>query len=74
MSKNVLNGMFGLTGMLLKPFGSDKPAEAPAAPGIMPMADDAQVQAARKKSIAAQLQRSGRSSTMLSNDSETLGG
>lgn len=53
------------------------PAATPAAtagPRVMPLADGGAVMAARKKSIAAQMARGGRSSTMLTSDSDTLGG
>lgn len=50
-----------------------KPAVAEG-PKVMPLADDNAVLQARKKSIAAQMQRSGRTSTMLTTDSDTLGG
>ena len=40
----------------------------------MPTPDDAAIEAAKKKEMALQMQRSGRASTMLSNDDEdTLG-
>ena len=66
--------------------GSDKtPAAAAAAtpvaptvepPPVMPTPDDQTVQAAKKKSIAAQLQRQGRASTILSQtgNADALGG
>ncbi len=60
-----------LTGALgLKP----KTPKIPKTP-VMPMADDLAVEAARKRSIAAIRSRSGRASTILSDDSnESLGG
>lgn len=55
--------------------GKSAPAPAPAAgPKVMPLADDAAVAAAKKRSLMMQVQRGGRQSTMLSGDSETLGG
>jgi hypothetical protein len=54
-----------------------KAAPAPAAPTaapVMPIADDEAVRRARKQSIARQMGRGGRTSTMLTSDSETLGG
>lgn len=78
MAKKLLNvATFGLAGALLKPFGKDKKKEAPApeaAPQVMPLADDDSVLRARKRSLAAQMKRGGRSSTMLSSDSDKLGG
>lgn len=79
MSKKILNvATFGLAGALLKPFGKDKKKEAAPAPTpgpvVMPLADDEAVKLARKRSIAAQMKRGGRQSTMLTSSSETLGG
>ena len=42
-------------------------------PQIMPMADDETQKRARRRSIAAQLARKGRASTIMSQDRETLG-
>jgi hypothetical protein len=57
-------------------FSSPKPAavEVPVIPEptVMPLADDAAAEAARKKSLAAQQKRGGRASTILST-SDTLG-
>lgn len=54
------------------------PAAAPApekGPVVMPLADDAAVQRARKRSVAQQLSRGGRASTMLTSDAgDKLGG
>lgn len=66
-------------------FGSEKPTPTPAptpvAPTVepptpMPTPDDKTVAAAKKKSIAAQLQRQGRASTILSQtgNADALGG
>lgn len=63
--------------------GSDEVAAAPPPmaptvepPSVMPTPDDKAVQAAKKKSIAAQLQRQGRASTILSQtgNADALGG
>ena len=48
------------------------PTAAPVTP--MPEPDDAQVKKARRRSLVAQRQRSGRASTILSDDSDSLGG
>lgn len=79
MARKILNATFGLAGLLGKPFGDGKKksAAAPAAepgPRVMPIADDEAVRRARRASILRQRGRSGRSSTMLSSDSESLGG
>lgn len=59
--------------------GGKKTEAAPApvvekGPVVMPLADDGAVQRAKRRSIAAQMSRSGRSSTMLTSDSDKLGG
>jgi hypothetical protein len=67
------SGLFGLAGKALAPKPAavaDTPTPAPTP--VMPIADDAKVSAARKRSIAAQRQRQGRPSTILTTDSETL--
>ncbi len=43
-------------------------------PQVMPMADDEAVKRAQRASMMQQVGRGGRSSTMLSGESETLGG
>ena len=48
------------------------PTPAPVTP--MPEPDDATVKKAKRRSIVAQRQRSGRASTILSDDSDSLGG
>ena len=48
------------------------PTPAPVTP--MPEPDDAAVKKARRRSAVAQRQRSGRASTILSDDSDSLGG
>lgn len=78
MSRKILNATFGLAGILGKPFGSSKkkPAATAAAPGpvVMPLADDEAIRRSRRKSLASMLNRGGRNSTMLTADSDTLGG
>ena len=67
-------------GFVKKIFGGDEPSftPPPVLPSpVMPTADDEAVKRARKKSLAAQYRRRGRSSTILSDavtDSEKLGG
>ena len=77
MAKKILNiATGGLAGALLKPFGKKKPAPTPApepGPQIMPLADDEAILRARRRSVAMQRARGGRSSTILSSDSDTLG-
>ena len=55
--------------------GNDTPAPpSPTAPTVMPTPDDQAVQAAKKRSIAAQVARRGRASTILSDTgAEKLG-
>lgn len=75
MAKKILNiATFGLAGALLggKKKKKAEPAPEPA-PAVMPVADDEAIRQAKKRSIAAQMKRSGRSSTILSSSSETLG-
>lgn len=76
MAKKILNiATFGLAGALLGGGKKKKPAEAPApGPVVMPLADDDAVRRAKKASIIKQRGRSGRSSTMLTTDSDSLGG
>lgn len=66
----------GLAGGAVSILGKKSaPAPAPTeGPKVMPLADDQAVAAAKKRSLAMQMQRGGRSSTMLTGDSETLGG
>ena len=50
-------------------------APAITSPPVMPTPDDAAVKAAKRRSIAEQIRRRGRASTILeSNQTETLGG
>lgn len=51
-----------------------KAAPAEAGPKVMPLADDEAVKRARKISMLQQIGRGGRTSTMLSDDTDTLGG
>jgi len=76
MSKKILNvATFGLAGSLLKPFSKKKKetAAAPVAEPTMPIADDEAIMRARKRAVAQQLQRGGRSSTILTDNSDSLG-
>lgn len=66
-------GVVGGISSLLSKKSADAPAAATPAP-VMPIADDAKVVAARKRAIATMQQRSGRASTILTNNSDTLGG
>jgi len=57
-------------------FGKKKSGGSPSSPApVMPIADDEAVKRARRRSVASQMQRGGRTSTMLSDsDNSTLGG
>lgn len=76
MARKLLNvATFGLAGAIFG--GKKKKAEAAPAPEpVMPIADDEAVRLARKRSIAAQMRRGGRGSTMLTTPStgSVLGG
>ncbi len=75
MAKKILKvASFGLLGGKL--FGGGKSAPAPTpGPQVMPLPDDQTILNARKKAIAAQMQRGGRTSTILTDTSGgTLGG
>ena len=76
MSKKILNvATFGLAGALLKPFGKKKKeAATPVAEPTMPIADDQAILMARNRAVAQQIQRGGRSSTILTDNSDSLGG
>lgn len=76
MAEKILNiATFGLAGALFGGGKKKEPAPTPAPePQTMPVADDEAIRTARRRSIASQMKRSGRSSTMLSSDSDTLGG
>jgi len=74
MSRKILNvATFGLAGALL---GKKKKAAdpAPVAQPAMPIADDEAIMRARKRAVAQQIQRGGRSSTILTDNSDSLGG
>lgn len=68
----ILSPVAGLLGV----FDKKSHAAAPAAQTpVMPQPDDAAIAAAKKRSIAAQYQRAGRSSTILTDTTDsTLGG
>ena len=51
-----------------------KAAEPQKGPVVMPMADDEAVRRAKRRSLIEQTSRGGRQGTMLSSDSDTLGG
>lgn len=79
MAKKVFNkalgvASFGLLGSKLLG-GKKKSAAAKAddGPKVMPLADDEAVMRARRLSIQKQMGRGGRTSTMLTEDSDTLG-
>lgn len=76
MAKKILNiATFGLAGAILGGGKKKKAEPVPERePQVMPMADDEAVRRARRRSILEQRSRSGRSSTMLTGDSESLGG
>lgn len=70
LASTVLGNMFG---------GDEKPSTpappAPSEPTVMPTADDESVKQAKRRSIAAQVARRGRASTILTDtESEKLGG
>lgn len=65
----------GLLGSKLLGGKKSKSSTAATGPVVMPLADDTAVAAKRKRDIATQLQRGGRSSTILSDSSDnSLGG
>lgn len=80
MAKKILGALISPVGTLLGLASKKKDTAAPvAAPGptVMPLADDAAVKAARKRSLIGQSQRGGRSSTILTDTasgSDKLGG
>lgn len=61
----------GILGKAL--FGGGKKTAAPETPNVMPTPDDEAVKRARRRSIVEQMNRDGRQSTILSEDSG-LGG
>ena len=82
LSSPIMGSIFGslASSVIGSMFSSDKGSSAPPPPAaseptVMPTADDAAVKNAKRKSIAAQVARRGRASTILSDSgSETLGG
>lgn len=86
MSKQIVKGagsllsgsLLGIGGKAIVSAIAPKKAATPIAtpPVVMPTVDDAEVKRARKRAIAAQLQRGGRASTILTDaqNSQTLGG
>lgn len=77
MAKKIFKGIgklaLGAVGSVIgKKLLGGKKAAAPVAETVMPIADDEAARAARKKSIALQRQRGGRTSTILT-DNEPLG-
>lgn len=73
--KGVVNVVKSVVGALTG--GGEKPQviQPPAAPPVTPMPtpDDAAVAEAKKKSIASVLNRTGRASTILTGNNDTLG-
>lgn len=61
-------------GLLGKKKTSTAAAPAAATPAVMPTPDDDAIRLARRRSIAQQLSRSGRQSTMLTPAGSKLGG
>lgn len=76
MAKKLLNiATFGVAGALFGKSGKKKAAEpVKDGPIVMPLADDDAIKRARRRSITEQMGRGGRSSTILSGDSDSLGG
>jgi len=82
MAKKVLKGVgkvagaIGVGSVVKSLIGGKKKKDAPveAPEPVMPIADDEAVREARRRSIAAQMGRGGRQSTILSDDSTKLGG
>lgn len=78
MAKKIIKSVgkvaLGAVGSIIggKLLGSKKKSAPEPGPIVMPIADDEAAKAARKRSIAAQMKRGGRSSTILSEGS-TLG-
>jgi hypothetical protein len=72
VAKLAIGGLIG-SSLMSKSKKADTPAE-PDGPIVMPLADDDKIKAAKRRAIATQMQRGGRSSTLLTGDSDTLGG
>lgn len=70
----------GVAKVALSPLGAalgmfDKPkAQAPQKERVMAMPDEDALQRAKRRSLTEQVRRAGRSSTILTDDSDTLGG
>lgn len=76
MARKIIKTAFGVVGGAVNGIlglKKKKAAEPEDGPKIMPLPDDEAVKQARKRSIAAQMQRGGRASTLLSDSSDTLG-
>jgi hypothetical protein len=73
LGKTVAKGASSILGIDKKK-AAPAPAPVEEGPRVMPLADDEAVRRSRKNSILQQRGRSGRASTMLTPDSETLGG
>ncbi len=75
MSRRILDvATFGLAGLVLgdKKKKTETTAPAPAAPAVMPAADDEKVRMARRRAIVQRMSAKGRASTDLTGDK--LGG
>ena len=78
MAKKILRvASFGILGGNLFGLKKSKPDATAQGPQVMPLPDDQTILNARKKAIAAQMQRGGRTSTILTDGASggnTLGG
>lgn len=79
MAKRILKGVgklaLGTVGAALGVGGKKKEKAPPPGPVVMPLADDEAVVKARKRSIAEQMKRGGRTSTILTDGTgNSLGG
>lgn len=75
MAKKILKVVLSPLGAALGIMGGKKKAPEPEkGPVVMPLADDEAVRRAKKRSIIEQMGRGGRSSTLLTGDSDSLGG
>lgn len=74
MAKKILKvASLGLIGGSLLGGKKKKAAPVEDGPKVMPLADDEAVKRAKKQSLLQQMGRGGRSSTILSDDSDSLG-
>ena len=73
MAKKILKTALSPLGSALGLFGGKKKPKVEAGPIVMPIADDEAVMTARKRAIASQMKRGGRSSTILTDSGTTLG-